>query len=56
MNESNKGFDVKFNLGFVVRVTPNSLQKIEDFIKKLDDVTIVFSKISGNKLFIKEEK
>jgi hypothetical protein len=48
-------FNVKFNLGFVLRVTPEDLQKIKDFIESLENVTIVHSEISGNKLYIKEE-
>ena len=48
-------FNVKLNLGFVLRVTPDSLQKIKDFIESLDDVTIVHSQVSGNRLYIKED-
>jgi len=49
------GFNVKFNLGFVLRVTPENLQKIKDFIESLDGVTIVHSQVSGNRLYIKED-
>lgn len=51
----NHSFNVKFNLGFVLRVTPEDLQKIKDFIESLENVTIVHSQISGNRLYIKEE-
>ena len=50
-----QGFNVKLNLGFVLRVTPESLQKIKDFIESLDNVTIVHSQVSGNRLYIKED-
>lgn len=49
------GFNVKLNLGFVLRVTPENLQKIKDFIESLDNVTIVHSQVSGNRLYIKED-
>lgn len=49
------GFNVKLNLGFVLRVTPDNLQKIKDFIESLEDVTIVHSQVSGNRLYIKED-
>jgi hypothetical protein len=59
MNKDKSNFDhnfnVKFNLGFVLRVTPGDLQKIKDFIESLQKVTIVHSQVSGNRLFIKEE-
>lgn len=48
-------FNVKFNLGFVLRVFPEDLQKIKDFIEQLEHVTIVHSQVSGNRLFIREE-
>ena len=48
-------FNVKINLGFVLRVTPDNLQKIKDFIESLDNVTIVHSQVSGNRLYIKED-
>lgn len=48
-------FKAKLSLGFVLRVTPEDMQKIKDFIESLEDVTIVHSQVSGNKLFIKEE-
>jgi len=47
--------DAKFNLGFVVRVNPEGYRKIKDFIEESTDVDVVFSHISGNKLYIKEE-
>ena len=47
-------FNVKLNLGFVLRVTPEDLQKIKDFIESLENVTIVHSQVSGNRLYIKE--
>ena len=50
-----QNFNVKFNLGFVLRVTPEDLQKIKNFIESLEDVTIVHSQISGNRLYIKED-
>jgi len=49
------GFNVKLNLGFVLRVTPEELTKIKDFIESLENVTIVHSQVSGNRLYIKEE-
>jgi hypothetical protein len=49
-------FNVKFNLGFVLRVTPDNLNKIKDFLESLENVTIVHSQISGNRLFIMEEE
>lgn len=52
---SEHSFNVKINLGFVLRVFPEDLQRIKDFIESLENVTIVHSQISGNKLFIKEE-
>lgn len=48
-------FNVKLNLGFVLRVTPEDLTKIKDFIEGLSDVVIVHSQVSGNRLYIKEE-
>lgn len=48
-------FNVKFNLGFVLWVDPEDLHKIRNFIESLENVTIVHSQISGNRLFIKEE-
>lgn len=48
-------FNAKFNLGFVLRVTPEDLQKIKTFIESLENVTIVHSQVSGNRLYIKEE-
>lgn len=48
-------FNVKFNLGFVLRVTPEDLQKIKTFIESLPNITIVHSQVSGNRLFIREE-
>lgn len=50
-----QGFNVKLNLGFVLRVNPESLQKIKEFIESLDNVTIVHSQVSGNRLYIKED-
>ena len=50
-----QNFNVKFNLGFVIRVDPEDLQKIKIFIESLENVTIVHSQVSGNRLFIKEE-
>ena len=50
-----QGFNVKINLGFVLRVTPENLQKIKDFIESLDGVIIVHSQVSGNRLYIKED-
>ena len=47
-------FNVKFNLGFVLRVSPEDLQNIKDFIESLENVTIVHSQVSGNRLYIKE--
>jgi len=52
---SDKRFHVKFNLGFVLRVTPEDLDKIKTFIESLENVTIVHSQISGNRLYIKED-
>jgi len=54
-NILNKSFNVKFNLGFVLRVFPEDLQRIKEFIESMENVTIVHSQISGNRLFIKEE-
>ena len=51
----NHDFNVKFNLGFVLRINPENLQKIKDFIESLEGVTIVHSQISGNRLYIQEE-
>lgn len=61
MNEMNEKkdnshiFKAKLNLGFVLRVTPEDMQKIKEFIESLENVTIVHSQVSGNRLFIKEE-
>lgn len=55
-NFNHNSFNVRLNLGFVLRVTPDSLQKIKDFIESLDDVTIVHSQISGNRLYIEDIK
>lgn len=49
-------FNVKLNLGFVLRVYPDDLQKIKTFIESLPNITIVFSQVSGNRLYIKEER
>jgi hypothetical protein len=51
----NQTFNVKFNLGFVLRVTPEDLQQIKTFIESLPNVIIVHSQVSGNRLYIKEE-
>lgn len=48
-------FNVKLNLGFVLRVTPENLQKIKYFIESLENVTVVHSQVSGNRLYIKED-
>jgi len=55
MNRKNELFNAKFNLAFVLRVTPKSLEEIKNFIEKLEDIVIVHSQVSGNRLYIKEE-
>ncbi len=52
----NQTFNVKFNLGFVLRLTPDDLQKVKTFIESLPNVIIVHSQVSGNRLYIKEER
>lgn len=54
-SDFDRTFNVKLNLGFVLRVTPEDLTKIKNFIESLENVTIVHSQVSGNRLFIKEE-
>lgn len=54
-NNFDNSFNVKFNIGFVLRVNPEDLQKIKNFIESLVNVTIVHSQVSGNRLYIKEE-
>ena len=60
MRESNTNFNqifnAKFNLGFVLRLTPDDLQKVKNFIESLPNVIIVHSHVSGNRLYIKEER
>ena len=54
MNENQ--MNIKFNFAFVLRVEPADLEKIKDFIEKLENVVIVYSQISGNRLYIREER
>ena len=47
--------NVKVNWGFVLRVNVSDIEKIKHFIESLEDTTVVFSTVSGNRLFITEE-
>ena len=54
MNEKGK-LNIKVNFGFVLRVNVFDIEKIKKFIESLEDTTVVFSTISGNRLYITEE-
>jgi len=56
MNKKSNEFNIKFNPSFVLRITPNELEKIKDFITSLENVNVVHSQVSGNCLYIKEEQ
>lgn len=48
--------NVKINWAFVLRINVSDIKKIKNFIESFDDTTVVFSTISGNRLYIKEQE
>jgi len=51
----NENLNPKVNLGFVLRLNISDIEKIKNFIESVDDAVVVFSTVSGNRLFVKEE-
>ena len=51
-----ENFNAKVNFAFVIRANVFEIEKIKNFFQTLENTTIVFSTISGNRLFITEKK
>lgn len=44
----------KFSWGIILRANLNTIEEIKEFIAKQNGISIVFQKLSTEKLFIKE--
>ena len=49
---TNPDFNIYLSLGVIVKGKTESLEKLIEFIENDTDLTLVFTKISGNKLRI----
>jgi len=49
---TNPDFNIYLSLGVIVKGKTESLEKLIEFIENNTDLTLVFTKISGNKLRI----
>ena len=51
-----KNLNVKINWGFVLRLNITDIEEMKEFIESLEDTTVIFSTVSGNRLYIKESE